>query len=390
MNLTEDGDARRALQGLAPADVNDTLTRLARRLGGWDVQAYLVDFEQTMLFPVPHRSARSALPVGHPVAGTGLGRAFAERRLISEPVDGHRRVWVPIFEGSECTGVLGLSLEGEVTTELRATCEELGMLAGAVISISARTTDFFHRVRRRRSMSLPASMQWDLLPPLCLSTPEVSSAGLLEPAYDVGGDCFDHAVNGTTVDVAIMDAMGHGLASSVMSALAMGCYRHDRREGQPLRAMHDRLDTVLAERFGGDVFVTGQLARLDLGDGRFTWVNAGHPGPLLVRRGKVVRTLRCAPSLPWGLGGRLAELAEVELEPGDAVVFYTDGVIDGRSSDGTSFGLEAFTSVIEQATASHSGSDVIVRHAINGVLAHQDDSLRDDATMVWLEWRPAR
>ena len=56
----------------------------------------------------------------------------------------------------------------------------------------------------------------------------------LEPAYDVGGDCFDHAVNGPTIDVAIMDAMGHGLTSSIISSLAVGSYRHDRREGQSL------------------------------------------------------------------------------------------------------------------------------------------------------------
>jgi serine phosphatase RsbU (regulator of sigma subunit) len=386
VNPPEYGDALRDLHDLAPADVTDTISRVARRSGASDVQAYLVDFEQTMLFPVPDRSGRSALPVGHPVEGTPLGRAFTERRLTGEPVEGGTRVWVPILEGSECTGVLALTLTGEVDDGARARCEELGMLAGAVIAVAARTTDFFHLVRRRRSMSLPASMQWDLLPPLHLTTPEATSTGLLEPAYDVGGDCFDHAVNGFTLDLAVMDAMGHGLGSSVVSSLALGSYRHDRREGQPLRIIHDRLDAVVAERFRGDAFVTGQLARLDLGSGRLTWVNAGHPPPLLVRRGKVVRSLVCAPSLPWGLGGRLAELAEFELEAGDAVVFYTDGVVEGRSADGRPFGLEGFTAVIEAAVASRATPDVVVRHTINGVLAHQDNRLRDDATMVWVAW----
>ena len=64
--------------------------------------------------------------------------------------------------------------------------------------------------------------------------PQVSSSGMLEPAYDVGGDCFDHSANGFAVDVAIMDAMGHGLGSRLISSLAVGSYRHDRREGQPL------------------------------------------------------------------------------------------------------------------------------------------------------------
>ena len=60
-------------------------------------------------------------------------------------------------------------------------------------------------------------------------------AGLLEPAYEVGGDCFDYALNGDVMlDVAVFDAMGHGLPSSIISGLAVGAYRHARRTGVPL------------------------------------------------------------------------------------------------------------------------------------------------------------
>ena len=57
-------------------------------------------------------------------------------------------------------------------------------------------TDLYNLDRRRRRMSVAASMQWDLLPPLVLKAENVAVAGLVEPAYDVGGDCFDCAVNG--------------------------------------------------------------------------------------------------------------------------------------------------------------------------------------------------
>ena len=153
------------------------------------------------------------------------------------------------------------------------------MLAGAAIAIAARNTDLFNLIRRRKAMSLPASIQWDLLPSLHLKTPEATSSGLLEPAYDVGGDFFDHSANGFTVDVAIMDAMGHGLGSSVVSSLAVGSYRHDRRKVRS-RVSHDQLDRVLASNFAGERFVTGQLARLDVQSGLLCWINAGHPLPL--------------------------------------------------------------------------------------------------------------
>ena len=65
-------------------------------------------------------------------------------------------------------------------------------------------------------------------------------AGIVEPAYDVGGDCFDYAANGPTFDLAIMDAMGHGLGSATVSGLAMGAYRNDRPRGSfPRGDAHD-------------------------------------------------------------------------------------------------------------------------------------------------------
>jgi serine phosphatase RsbU (regulator of sigma subunit) len=359
-------------------------------MGAYDLTAFLVDFEQSTLFPVPDRGAHVDSPIGVATEGTPEGQAFLERRLIASAVDDSTRVCVPIIEGSDCTGVLAFSLVGSLDTGASRRCEELGMLAGAAISIAARYTDLFNMVRRRRAMSLPASIQWDLLPPLRLKTPEASSNGILEPAYDVGGDCFDHAVNGYFVDVAIMDAMGHGLGSSIVSSLAVESYRHDRREGQPLAVTHERLDKVLVDNFGRERFVTGQLAKLDVQSGHLAWINAGHPLPLQVRGGRVLGPLVCEPSLPWGLGGHLKEEADVALQPGDSVVFYTDGVVDGQSPSGESFGIDRFVDLIERAFVARQPADVIVRTAINGVLDFQDRRLRDDATVVWLTWEPPR
>jgi hypothetical protein len=106
-------------------------------------------------------------------------------------------VCVPVIEGSDCTGVLAFTVGRTPWMTRAGHLEELGHAGREpAIAIAARYTDLFNLGRRRKAMSLPASIQWDLLPPLRLSTPEATSNGVLEPAYDVGGDCFDHAVNG--------------------------------------------------------------------------------------------------------------------------------------------------------------------------------------------------
>ena len=68
------------------------------------------------------------------------------------------------------------------------------------------------------------------------------------------------------------------------------------------------------------------------------------------------------------------------------MVFYTDGVVEGRGSSGESFGIDRFVDLIERALAATEPADVIIRNAINGVLEFQDRRLRDDATIVWLTW----
>ena len=392
MDHLEFGLALRALHQRAPSDIAESLTQLAGQVGAHDLTIFLVDFEQSTLVPVPDRGAHVDSPIDVTTEGTLEGQSFVERGLVSRVMDGGTRICVPVLEGSDCTGVVACTVTGELDDDTRHHLEELGMLAGACIAIAARYTDLFNLVRRRKAMSLPASIQWDLLPPLRLSTPEVTSTGVLEPAYDVGGDCFDHAVNGFAVDVAIMDAMGHGLDSSIISSLAVGSYRHDRREGQPLEVIHHRLDAVIADALGGGRFVTGQIARLDMLSGRLTWTNAGHPLPLHVRSGRVIGALPCRPSLPWGLRGPLVEEAAATLEPGDSVVFYTDGVVEGRLPGGEPFGIDRFVDMIERSSASRVPSDVILRTTIDGVLDYQDRRLRDDATIVWLTWEdpPAR
>ena len=91
-------------------------------------------------------------------------------------------------------------------------------------------TDQFFRARRREPMSVSAEIQWSLLPPLSMSVPQVEVAGILEPAYRVAGDSFDYALNDDILHVAVIDAMGHGLDAATMATVAIGAYRHARRD----------------------------------------------------------------------------------------------------------------------------------------------------------------
>lgn len=392
MTSVDLGRALRAATGADPASVADVVLKVAGDFGATDVVMYLIDFAQETLEPLPNRTTHADLPHSEEVASTMAGRAFADQSpTIAERPEG-TRVWVPVVEGSDRTGVLALTVP-EATDEVVAACEELGLFAGYLVATQSRVTDLYNLHRRRRSLSLAASMQWDLLPPLVLKTDRVQMAGLLEPAYDVGGDCFDYALNDSVFDLAVFDPVGHGVGSALIAALCVGSYRHDRRESASLDYMHAHLDEVMATEFRDYAFTTGQLARFDLDTGAMTWTNAGHPLPLLVRGGRVIKELECRPTPPWGLGALAmphlpVSVATDALEPGDGVLFYTDGVIEAHPRGGEQFGVERLADLLGQHASDQLEPEEIVRRLVRAVLEHQHDQLADDATLVLFQWNP--
>jgi serine phosphatase RsbU (regulator of sigma subunit) len=233
-------------------------------------------------------------------------------------------------------------------------------------------------------------MQWDLLPPLVLKTGRVAVAGLLEPAYEVGGDCFDYALNDTVFELGVFDPLGHGVSSALIAALCVGSYRHDRRESQPLPQVHAHLDEMVTRQFP-HAFATGQLAQIDLGTGSMTWTNAGHPPPMLIRGGQVIKEIESTPTLPWGLGSMAdpafaVTVSTEPLEPGDSVLFYTDGVVEAHLPGGEEFGTTRLADLVGQHASDQIEPEEVVRRIVRSVLAHQDDRLSDDATLALVQW----
>src|SRR4051794_11023496 len=158
-------------------DLHDVLTAAVSALDGHDPVVYLIDFGHRVLMPMPVAISRR-IPVEEDVASTLAGRAFATGQLMTAGRDVEKRVWIPIIEGTERTGVLAVTVPS-ITPEVLADLELLGVFTGLAISCIATVSDVPHLRRRGRSMSLAATMQWELMPPLAATTDQVSIAGVL-------------------------------------------------------------------------------------------------------------------------------------------------------------------------------------------------------------------
>jgi serine phosphatase RsbU (regulator of sigma subunit) len=197
---------------------------------------------------------------------------------------------------------------------------------------------------------------------------------------------FDYAIATDHVQFAIADATGHDLRAGLTAAAAMTAYRHARRSGRGLLQQAGAIHDVIAEQFGGGMFVTGILGRLDLGTGHLRYVNAGHPAPLVMRHGRVVKELQRGRRPLFGLEARVSAVAEEHLEPGDAVVLFTDGIVEARDAEGAPFGLERFVEVLERSASEDIALPEMLRRVRRRILEHQDGVLQDDATVLVVHW----
>jgi serine phosphatase RsbU (regulator of sigma subunit) len=377
------GEVLRAADS-APADklteaLEQTLTQSVR-----GVALYLSDYEGANLHPAPGSRTAAGTPSSLRCEGSPAGVCLREGRIVEEH-DGSQRLWVPILERADPIGVLELELD-EVTDETRRLAQDAGIMMGHLLVTARRYTDVYELLRRNRDMNLAAEMHWDVLPATCYRGPTVSVCGHLEPAYEVGGDAFDYCINGRTLYVTIIDAMGHGLEAALLSTQAVAAYRYARRRQATLADTAYTIEEALNHQFGGDKFVTGLLVQLDLEDGTLSWVTSGHVVPLLVRSG-TVRQLSAAPILsPMGLD--LLESvagAEMSLRKGDRVLLYSDGVIEARAPNGQYLELDRLIELIKAADEDV-GIDQLVHGLIQEVITHSQGPLRDDATILGFEY----
>jgi phosphoserine phosphatase RsbU/P len=289
------------------------------------VVVYVVDYEQRGLRPLPPGG-------GEPesVDGSRAGEAFSTLRPapIAGPVTGW---WVPMVNGTERIGVIRVAVP--------AAADPAGVLAGARLLAGAaghlhtaktQYGDSIERVRRSRPMTPAAELLWRLLPPLTFSGEQMAVTAILEPCYEVGGDAFDYAVDGQRAHLAVYDGVGKGMRAALTTGAALGAVRATRRGDGDLEASATAADAALTAEFRDARFVTAVLAELDLADGRLRYLNAGHPPPVLLRRGRALHMLGGGRRSPLGVERRDVQIGEEAFEPGDRLLLYTDGLGEAR------------------------------------------------------------
>jgi serine phosphatase RsbU (regulator of sigma subunit) len=347
------------------------------------VNLLLVDYGQQLLSPF---GAYQGPPLGQERVDQGeAGAAYRTQAVRVDRVQLGWRACVPVTLGAERFGVLEVRLTAEPDPGLLVELEQVATAVAFALAAAGRATDEVELARRGRPLSLPAEIQWELLPRLALAAPEYAVAGTVEPAYDVGGDTFDYAAQPEALTMSVTDAMGHGLQAALLAGLAVAALRNARRRRAGLLEQADHANRALHAQFGGERFVTGQLLRLDVPGGTGAVVNAGHPLPRLMRGGRV-EPVGLNAELPLGVDpDTIYQVQPLQLEPGDRLVLLSDGVLEAAPESGAAYGAGRLEEVLRasEELAPHEVARLIVQK----VIAHRAGDLADDLTVVCLDWR---
>lgn len=379
-------DLVRSVHESGPIEVLEAADRYGRAIGLGKITVHLVDLQQRLLVPL---TGGPILDVDSTVAG----EAYRSDTLrLVEGGASALSLWLPLKDGADRIGVLHIRTPCLDEPTLRR-CQALTALLAPVITSKRAYSDTYVRRTRSRTVQLRTEMLRAFLPPRTLGTRRGISTAVLEPAYELGGDAFDHSITRDTLHTVILDAMGHDLASGLTASVAMAGARSARRNGAELAELTANVEEALGDWLP-ERFCTAVFANLDLSTGLFSWVNCAHPAPLLIRRRSLVEgAMERTPELPLGLDGIAPSTSprtvhEIALEPGDQVLLYTDGVTEAHDREGEMFGLERFTDFIIRAASADEPAPETLRRLIHAIHDHQRGSFSDDATIMLLEWTP--
>ena len=206
----------------------------------------------------------------------------------------------------------------------------------------------------------------------------------LTPARDVGGDLYDYYLRDNRLFFCIGDVSGKGMPAALMMAVMRAMFRSETRRADSATALVETMNRNLSEESTAGYFVTMFVGVLDLITGHLDYCNAGHEAPLMLRNSSIALPVK--PNLPVGaLPDWVYEGQEAQLQAGDMLFLYTDGLSEAKNPSGQLFGRQQ----VLQIAASHSDDSAqqLVQTMETEVHRHIAEAPQsDDITLLAIRW----
>jgi phosphoserine phosphatase RsbU/P len=248
----------------------------------------------------------------------------------------------------------------------------------------------FVKERMEQELLVAQRMQQSLLPRNLPSSEGYEIVARSSPALEVGGDYYDVLrLDDMRVGLAVGDVSGKGVSAALYMAQLKGAFQTIGHNNLTARDMLVRMNSALWNNMERRTFISLFYAVLDERAGLLSFVRAGHC-PMLYLHGNDAMFIQPG-GMALGLEGadrfaRSLEEREIQLQAGDIIVLYTDGVTEARNANGEEFGYERLTEVVQKHR--HADAPAILDAIFEDVRKHRDDMhSEDDTTVIVLRWK---
>ena len=276
---------------------------------------------------------------------------------------------------------------------------EIGSLAASIDEMEEQIEQHLTDVRKltiarnkaETELELGAQIQSAALPAKkesIAARPEIEIASYIRPAREVGGDFFDYfLVDDDHLALLIADVSDKGVPAALFM---MGCKMTLKTVAEPGRKPSEILGDVnnrLCREKIGDMFVTVWLGILQLSTGRLITANGGHEYPVIRQGGGAFRLVRDPHGLVLGgMGDMVYKDFELQLQPGDTLFVYTDGVPEASSREKELMGLDRTLQALNVTPEGR--PDELIDNVIDAIDTFVDGEPQfDDITMLCVSWR---
>ncbi len=266
----------------------------------------------------------------------------------------------------------------------------------AVALLLLLSLELADKVTMKRDLEIAREIQTWLVPSFPPEIPGAEIAFASRPQNSVAGDYYDAffateaAAQGGKLTLVIADVAGKSIPAALLMATLQASLRTIAGEGASLTDLVTRLNRyACAHSLDGRRFTTAVLAEYEPATRRLSYVNAGHNAPILRRANGDMEKLDIG-GVPLGIDSAAAyETSTKDLNPGDALIFFTDGVVEAFDENGTEFGNERWLAAIRGLP------EVTAQESLQSLMTHVDAFVgvtrqSDDITcMIFRAKRPA-
>lgn len=219
-----------------------------------------------------------------------------------------------------------------------------------MVNLAAVTAD---KERIATELNVATQIQASMLPCIFPAFPERGEFDIyasMMPAKEVGGDFYDFfLVDQDHLAVVVADVSGKGVPAALFMVIAKTLIKNQAQQGRTPAEIFTSVNNQLCENNEAGLFVTSWMGILDINTGEFTYVNAGHNPPLLMRAGGEFEYLRSRPGFVLaGMEGIRYRQTTMNLGEGDVLYLYTDGVTEATNAANELYGEDRLLSVANQ------------------------------------------